>query len=71
MCGGAFLGLGGVSCQLGPAAQDIKNLIKAAFYARPRDFFPSSASGDPDSSKGGAVETGRSGSHYIIGCFII
>ena len=24
-----------------------------------------------DSSKGGAVETGCSGLHYIIGCFII
>ena len=38
-------------------------------------FSPPGLSGDtisaPDSSKGGAVETGCSGSHYLIGCFII
>jgi hypothetical protein len=44
---GALLGLGGVSFQLGSAGQDIQNLIKAAFYASPRNFFlVSSASGD-------------------------
>ena len=35
-----------MSCQLGSAGQDIRNLIKAAFYASPRDFFLS-ASSDP------------------------
>ena len=29
----------GVGGTLGSAGQDIRNLIKAAFYARPRDFF--------------------------------
>ena len=34
---------------------------------RPRRPYPSGA-GSQDSSKGGAVETGCSGLHYIVGC---
>lgn len=37
----------GVGGTLGSAVQDIQNLIKAAFYASPRVFFPVSASSDP------------------------
>ena len=39
--------------------------------AAERPASPREALGDQDSSKGGAVETGCRGSHYIIGGFII